>query len=366
MSSLDLNLPKSPNPSSPTPAKKSHLWRFFVAILLIANLVCIWIRPTNSKEAKVDVITLKQTNTGHAFDEDVILKLKKAEAYREAALMIQQALSLPKIDEKRKAKLLKQEGDLWELAGDHGKALQAYYFSEKFNRGQNDELARETTQAIIEVLRRKGKYDALSFEIAQKNRERKGESNLDRDPIVAKIDGVEYKMSDFEASLHQFVDQRILELSAPNPSQKKEIEERIRKQYSAPYEKLQFLRQWVSQEVLYRESLNWKLEKHPKYEKMMDLFRKNLLRNLLIEQQVQIKDVSDLDLKNYIQSNKASLGLSTDPGEVTAEQIAQVRPTAEAAYRESKQKELGAKFQQRLQEQHQVEVFQEAFTEGAK
>ncbi|MBF0197679.1 MAG: hypothetical protein HQL32_08205 [Planctomycetes bacterium] len=96
------------------------------------------------------------------------------------------------------------------------------------------------------------------------------------------------------------------------------------------------------------------------------MFRKQLMSNILVEEMIRIDEVNDMDLNNFAQTHKEELGLSTDPGEISPDALASIKPQAEKLYREQKQKELITQFQGEVSKRHEVKVFQEAFSEGAK
>lgn len=364
MSDLNLKLPDSAT-TPPKPSGDSALFKLLLVILLIACLASIWLLPAKKETPLATIPAGPQKSLAIGSHETLILKLKKAGAYNEAAEIMEYMIHNDKIDKERKATLLKKQGELYALGENFDKALKSFYLSEDFNQGKNAELERETTTAIIELLRKKGNYNAVSSHVAEKNRSRKGEKASAQDPVVARVDGVDIHMSQFESDLQKFVDQQVHVLTAniKDPIEKAKIEDDTRKQYAAPYEKLKYLQRWIGEEVLYREALEWKLDKHPKYTETLENVRKQILRNLLIEDKTRVGEVSELDLKNYIETHREDLGLSTDPGTLSPDDIAGVKEQAESQYRQEKSKELAQAFQADVQKRHQVEIIKEAFSE---
>lgn len=368
MSGLDLKMPDQPPESQhrPTNTKGNALTVINTALLLVCMGLFFMNKPSQTK-AEVSLNTEPNQPTADVYREDIVLKLKKAGAYAEAAKLIDVGLNQDGLSNERKALLLKQKGDLLAETKNKGQALQAYYTAELLVSGEEEK--RELTQAIIHTLRAMGKYSAVSSEVARKNRERiSGKKELEKDPVVAKIDGTPVYLSDFEIELQKHIDREIARLTfqVTEVSEVEKIKEQVKKQYSAPYEKLKYLQNYVSSDILYREALDWKLNEHPKYIEGLEDFKKNMLRSLVIEKNTLVENVDDLDLKNFIETNRAQLALSTDAGTLDPSQIEAVKPKALTLYKQEKQKEKMQLYQQDLMKRHQVEIFREPFTEGAK
>lgn len=363
MSDLDLSVPKVEHPPE-SKQSSNPLWNIVIIVLLVVCAIGIWM-PKKDKEDS-PIITDTKSIKLPSGTEDIIVKLKKGGAFEEAADMIGLLSQQEGVNPQRKARLLKRQGDLY-LQGDlNKKALRSYYLSEQANQKKDADLERETTQAILGLLRKIGQYSAVSAELASKNRERLGQKNKNNDPIVAKVDGKEIPLSDFELALDKHINQRIFQLTmkVEKEEEKKRIAEQTKKQYHAPYEKLKFLQQWISDEVLYREAVIWKIDKMPKFIEQMEDYRKFLMRQQLFESKVKVDQVSDIDLKNYVSANRTNLGLSTDPGQLKPEEFNLVRAEAEIRYKTEKTKEMAELFQKEVSQRHQVEIFNKVFTEG--
>jgi len=368
LSQLDLNLPPVENPTPPSKKGGSPL-QVVILIIAIVAAVGAWLpkeggKPSTSVEVQVD-----SKATHGEFKEALLLKLKNAGAYKKAAEHLSLALAKEGLTPARQAKLLKERGDFYLLAREREQALSDFYLAEVMIEGNEEEktLARELSQNIIETLRQMGQYAAVSDELARKNRKRQGGNGAVQDPTVAVVDGVELKMSDFRTKVEKMIQQRILSLKAQglDAEKEKEMAESIRKQYSAPYEQMQFLQQWVSRELLYREALEWKLDQHHEYEAAMNDFKKGFLGQLLMRDKVSVGDVSDLDLKNYAEANRATLGLSTEAGNLPQAEIDAAKDKIVAAYQKEKSQELQQAFQTEMMKRHKVEIKREAFSEGA-
>jgi hypothetical protein len=368
MSQLDLKLP----PSSATPSKKSDsslAWRLFMGAGVVAAALGAWWPHLNPPPKPTNAALL--LDTGHQitpsyFSEDLLLKLKKAGAWKEAANLLDAPLAQADLTELRRAQLLFQQADLMSKATQYSTALESLYKAEVFVGKDDAELSRKIERAIIDNLRNMGRFDAISDELASKNRERRDGDKSIKDAKVAVVDGEEFTMSDFRKVVDLEIDQRLRQMQGQSPKELEAARIELQKQFSAPGEQYRLLQQWVSTEVLVREAEQWQLEQHPEYGAAMKQFRRQLLAGLLMENKLKLEPISELDLNNYIETHRADLGLSTEPGQLAPEALEGVKPQAEKLYTQIKVQEKQQAFQQDLMQRHKVEIFREAFTEGAR
>jgi hypothetical protein len=366
MSDLNFNLPDQQE--VPTPKSNLNIFGIVNTILLLVCIGYLIFGKQQNTSQQVSNIEVKTEKGITPFSEDLVIKLKKAGAFNEAAKLIDSALSNSSIDNTKRANLLKRKGDLLAQTKNKDQALVSYYYAEALNNNQDKKLSRKLTQSIIDILRNMGQYSSVSSEIARKNRMRSGINRKENDPVVATVDGERLTMSDFDVALQKFVDSEITRLTAniQDEEEIKKITNETRKQYSAPYEKLKYLQTYITQDVLYRDALKWELNKHPAYIENLEAFRKNLLRNLLIQENIKIDHIDDSDLKNFANVNRSALNLSTNPGSLSTEEFESVKPLATKLYKEQKTKERTEIFQKELFKRHQIEIKREPFTEGAK
>lgn len=360
MSELDLNVPLA----QPAPRGGGGLlWRAAVIVLLVACAFGAWMpRPPAPGKAEAPVFI------GAAYDEDLVLRLKKAGAYKEAASLIESVVSRPDLEPVRRARLLKTQAGLYAAGDERGKALLCLYRAEKELGGAEEALGREISAEIISILRAGGDYGAVSDELADRNRKAQGRPQSPSDPVVARVDGAAITRSDLDVIVEERLSARLEELSsdAGSGEEKLKLAEDIRRQYAAPYERMRLLEEHAMREIMLREAEKWKLEEHPEYRKTMKAFREELLRSLLVRTKVLPSEISASDLDNYMEARRTELGLSTEPGRLKPEELEKARPAAEKKYREEKLAERTRAFQEELMKRHQVEIVREAFTEGGR
>ena len=371
MSQLDLKLPQNNKPAaSAGKGEGSLLWKTFVGGSLILAAVGAWWPQLSGPPKAAPVLMPMAMTSGPAlpFSEDLLLKLKKAGAWLEAARLLDAALAQEQLDKMRRAQLLVQQADLFSKASQYSTALDRLYRAETLIDASDEELKRKTERAILDNLRSMGRFDAISDELAAKNRERKDGSAEAKDPTVATLDGEPLKMSDFRKVVDLEIEQRLRQMQAQsqNPHELDNARAELQKQYAAPGEQYKLLQQWISTEVLVREAEQWKLEQHPEYAASMKQFRRQLLAQLLLESKLKLEPISESDLKNFIETHRSDLGLSTDKGQLSPEDIKKAQPQAEKLYSQNKLQEKQQAFQKDIMSRHKVDVVRDAFTEGAR
>jgi hypothetical protein len=360
----DLNL-KLPEPPAPTKKPSQLLWRSFLGLGVSAAAVGAW-WPHATVEQKPAVTMVTSESDSLPFREDWLIRLKQSGAWEQAAQMFQSALNSPQLTSQRRAQLLLEQAECYHGSKQHGLALLNLYAAEELS--DDEELDRKIQRQLLEHLRAMGRFDTLSDELSRKNAERRdGKAEVD-DPVVATVDGEALTLSQFRKEVDLQIESRIAQSQSEGKAgpELEALREELQKQFSVPGEQFRLLQQWVSQEVLLREAEQWQLQQHPEYSTAMERFRKQLLTSLLLRQQLDLGELDDKDLDNFIKANPEQVGLEGEESEWTAEALAELRPKAEKLYLEQKRQRKQSQFQQELMERHQVEIFRESFTEGAQ
>lgn len=367
MSQLDLKLPENTRPATTPRSSSPVLWRCFLSAGILVTAIGVWFPRENHAKPKVQLQDSERHGVAElGFNEDLLLRLSKAGAWNEASALLNQAIVHPELDAQRRAELLLKDATYQSYGENHEKALAQLYRADMLN--QDDELERKINQKIIDTLRAMGKYDVIGHELSAKNRERKDGDAKHKDPVVATVDGENILLSDLRHQVELEIKRRLQQAQMANPDadQSETMEQELRKQLAAPGEQYRLLQAHVSQKVLEREALAWKLDQHPDFLSQMEDLRSKLLGQLLIQTKVEPGPIADMDLKNYIESHRAELGLSTDAGQLSPADIQKATPQARLAYTEEKRQENQSLFQKSLMDRHKVEIFRDAFTEGAK
>jgi hypothetical protein len=366
MSQLNLKIPENAT-QAPAPKQDSKGWKIFISAGVICAAVGAWMPKGSVQPSTASAIAPPTAATSLPYSDELLLRLTKAGAWSEAAKAIDASLHAPELSVQRKAELHLKKGEFLQNADQHEAALTEYYRADLLPL-KDEDIQRKIHQSVIDTLRVLKRYDAIGDELNAKNRQRQGDASGTQDPVVAKVDGLPIHMSQFRKQVDLTVQQQLNQAKAQQkkPEELNQLEEQLRQQYSAPGEQWNLLQQYVSQQVMIREAEAWKLEEHPDFIQQMETIRGQLLAQLLFQTKVEPKDISEMDLKNYIESNRESLGLSTEPGQLSPQDLQNAMPKAEMAYTQLKREENQQAFQKSLMERHKVEVFREAFTEGAR
>lgn len=324
--------------------------------LLMVCVVGIWWPLFKNKAQAPKAKTRVAVRQG--YDEELVLRLKKAGAYEEAAEVVDSALRQANMDGDRRASLYKLQGDLYREADQFNRALACYYRAESSLENKESPLAKELSRRVVEILSLKGNRLAVNAELAQRNREKRGEEKAEGDPVLVRIDSQPFALSDFEADLSKYVDGQLQTLLPPDADdeERTRVRRQLEQQWLSPSGKRQYLQQWIQQEVLTREALAWKIDQHPDFEIGMKNFRRSLLQKLYLQKQLAEIPVDESDLKNHVAANRGAFGLSTDPGGLDPQDFARVRPEAEKQYLEMKRSERASALTQDLQQRYSVEV----------
>lgn len=362
MSDLNLELPKPP----PSPQKKKGGTPVLQILILIALIALIAIQLIPSSHSRITNVQINSGNSGLPFDEDVLLRLEKAGAHREAARTLSTALASKKISQERKTELLIRRARLLNLAGDHEAALADFYRAEALKQDASDT---ELNKEILNTLRRMGRFDAASDELRNINRLQRSDEKdrTQSDPILAKVDGEELKMSEFRKVIDLAIEQKLFALPKQglDADALTKAKEEITQQMANPGERWKALQEWVSSEVLYREALLWKLDSSPEFLDRMENLRRAILGQMIVTQQIEKALPREQDIENELKANPEKYGPSANTQNWTPEQQNTALMKAKAQYLETWQQERQQAFQKDLMERHKVEVFREVFEEGA-
>ena len=359
MSDLNLELPSSPPPQPPKRGGPPILQIFTLLALLV--LIALQVGQVQSFDPKV--VQVQDASSEMPFNEDVLLRLEKAGAHSEAAKTLSSALASEDLSRERQAELLKRRGRLRNLAGHHEAALGDFYRAEVLLGG---EPKTELNKEILNTLRRMGRFDSASDELRSLNRRQQGGEAQQDDPILSRVDGRELKLGEFRKVIDLAVQQRLhaLPKEGMDSASFKKAEEEIRQQLATPGERWKVLQEWVSSEVLYQEALLWKLDSSSDFLDRLENFRRAILGQMVVSQQIEKAQPRSEDIQNELQANPDKYGPSANINGWSPAEHEAALSKANSEYLKTWQGERQQAFQKDLMERHQVEVFREVFEEG--
>ncbi len=356
----DFDVPR-PAPGAASACKPGRAVAGLLLTLAAAGSWLAWWEARSVRAAPARAAASAPVTRG--IDEELIVKLRRAGAYEEAAALLDGATADTAIPSDKRARWLKLQGDLLAQAGKPGAALASFYRAEREVAAES-ELGHEIARAVLDTLRRLGHAGAVRDELAERNRKSQGQTANPADPAIARMDGEDFTRSEFEARYEKYMRARIRAASAalPDPQEKERMERELRRQLEAPEERRRFLNQWVQEELLVREARQWKIEQHPDYAETLEGFERQLLVQLLLQTKVDPGEPTEVELRTYSESHRSELGLSTEPGTFSGNDLAAVQAKARERFRGEKSVELSRRYEQDVLRRHKVELFEEALS----
>jgi peptidyl-prolyl cis-trans isomerase C len=236
--------------------------------------------------------------------------------HRAAARAWQDYLAVGELTDTERARTLFQIGALLEKAGADEDAIEYYYRSE--TAAKVGELEPQISARVRDCFTRLGKFSALRYEMMDrtsfKQTEQAGGS------VVAEIGAAKIT----EAELDSLIEQHVENALAPwrafmADGQFGQQKRKMLEQYRSPQAKLQFLQQWIAEEVLYRQALEEQLADKEQVKKLLnEQARRTLSQQLLGEQLAARIHVTETDLQTYYSANK---GRYVEPAEALISHI---------------------------------------------
>ncbi len=179
-----------------------------------------------------------------------------------------------------RAKVAYQMGSIYMDLGEYEKALSSFYRVDMEN--PSTELASEVGPKVVACLERLGMTSQARYELGSRTTIGKKEaSDTDRGfgPIIARIDKEEVRMSAIDEALDQLPDW-------------------TRKQYESDEGKINFVRQYIANELLYRKAKRMGYEDNSDVRiKLRDLTKQVLIQRIVMEEIGKIiTDPRDVEL----------------------------------------------------------------------
>jgi parvulin-like peptidyl-prolyl isomerase len=295
---LDFSLPERPAPKRPSGSGPSLL--LVLLILLVgANLYLTWskgggIPTTEHTTRELEPESVKQ----------LALKMEKQGLSEAAAGMWVEYLESPETDEGEAAAIWYRIGTLHQDADAHEAALAAFYRSEAID-GDGD-LSSEIGRRVQQSLEALGKFAALKHELA-------GRVGLDDDAgaaggkVVAEIGPRKITRVELDRQIEVGIENQLAMFAGQLPDeQRKQQKEAMLKQLANDQQRMQFLNQFIVQEILYRKARESKLLEDPAVRAQLRDAERSLLARQFMETELSGKiNITDGDLNTWYEANKA-------------------------------------------------------------
>jgi len=203
----------------------------------------------------------------------------------EAADQYEMYLDGSRLGREDRAKIAFSIGKAYQGQGNLSRAVSWYYRAEISD--PHSSLKSEIGSRVVECLEKLGKYQSARYALESRAGLEKQEAGEKKGgKIVAKIGNREITLGELNEALDKMPDW-------------------ARKDYDKPEKKAEFLKQFVANELMFEKAQKLGYERDPEVQKQVDLFRKSLLVNRVLEGEVQNKvQVSDKDIELYYRANK--------------------------------------------------------------
>ncbi len=255
--------------------------KYFNVILIILVLgfvglgAMLWLRPSGSGKGGMNLDDRRELAS----------RLLGVGLSEEAADQYEMYLEGSRLGREDRAKIAFSIGKAYQDQGNLARAISWYYRAEIFD--PHSSLKSEIGSRVVECLEKLGKYQSAQYALESRaglDKKEAGEKKGGK--IVAKIGDREITLNELNEALDKMPDW-------------------ARKDYDKPEKKADFLKQYVANELMFEKARKLGYDRDPEIQKQVDLFKKSLLVNRVLEGEVQNKvQVSDKDIELYYRANK--------------------------------------------------------------
>lgn len=254
---------------------------FFSIIIVLMLVVLIFLVATlptrilKSKEA-VNFLTSQS-------QIDYANKLLSKGLKNEAAEAFENYLAASKMQPQEEAQLLYKLGNIYMEVYKYEKALRSFYKAEMLQ--PKADFAQEMDQKIIEALENLGMSSQARYELEA--RTSLGQEKEIRGKVVARIGKKEITDTEIDEAL-------------------KNAPQWMRKSLEEPERRLEFIRNYVAQEVLYAKAKRLGLDTKEETRQMLEQLKKQIVVEQLLNKEIQEKldKITTEDIKLYYEANK--------------------------------------------------------------
>ncbi len=291
---LDFSLPET---------KRKHSFTSGIVIVLLLIVIGLGAanflkRPSNQAPYSANAVS--------ALSPDQVKQLASRLAgrnlYTRAAKVWQDYLALNKLPDQEHARILFQIGTLFEKGGSYAEAIEYYFRSEAI--AKISELEPQINAHIKNSFEKLGMFSALRYEMMDRTSFNKTKNAGDK--IVAEIGAEKITEADLGALIESTIENQLAPMAAfMTTEQLYEQKNKILQQYNDPSVKQKFLQSWLTQEVLYRQALEYKLQEEQEARRLVEELTRGVLSQFLMNKELASKiNITETDLQTYYEANK--------------------------------------------------------------
>ncbi|MBN1361872.1 MAG: peptidyl-prolyl cis-trans isomerase [Sedimentisphaerales bacterium] len=286
------------------PQKKSKVTAggaFTIALLLIVAALAVANLLVASRSENAQPATASG-GLSAAQVKALAAKLAQRNLHEQAAAAWQDYLGSAELTDVERANVLFQVATSFEKAGRYADAIENYYRSEA--TASLDELGPQINAHVKECFEKLGRFASLRYEMMDRTSPSSSEPAGGK--VVAEIGPEKITEARLDTLIEEAVENELLPMRAyltleQFNEQKRYDLERLRR----PQAKGQFLGEWLSQELLYREALEQELGERPEIKRLMHARTREMLSRRMLEEQLVSKvHITDGDVQTYFRANK--------------------------------------------------------------
>ena len=256
---------------------------FFSIIIVLMLAVLIFLVAT--LPARIDKPKEPANFVSSQSQIDYANKLLSKGLKSEAAQSFEEYLAASQINPQEEARLLYKIGSIYMELYKYEKALKSFYKAEMLN--PKSEFAQEMNQKIIEALENLGMSSQARYELEA--RTSLGQEKEIKVKVVARIGKKEITDAQIDEAL-------------------KNAPQWMRKSLEEPERRLEFIRNYVGQEVLYTKAKRLGLDTKEETRQTLEQLKKQIVVEQFLGKEIQEKldKISPEDIKLYYEANKDS------------------------------------------------------------
>ncbi|OGV72246.1 MAG: hypothetical protein A3K19_21580 [Lentisphaerae bacterium RIFOXYB12_FULL_65_16] len=293
---LDFSLPERKEP----PRDRQVAVRVLLVLILLAVLADVALSARGRAPATPD--GAGGPSLSAEAQKDLALRLENQGLSVAAAEAWEKYLRTGRPDAVTCANLWYRIGKLRQDAEQFEKALEGYYRSESFAKPA--ELGPEIGRRTQECLERLGKFAALRYELTDRV-SAKPDAKAAGDEVLAEIGPEKITKADLDRRIEEQIGRQLAQFASQlTEEQRRQQKEELLKRFSTAQERLQYLQQYVAEEVLYRRARETKLDQDAETRAFLKDMEKQILARKVVEKEMseQIK-ITGGDVETYYQAH---------------------------------------------------------------
>jgi peptidyl-prolyl cis-trans isomerase C len=201
---------------------------------------------------------------------------------RQAADTIEKYINKAPLDKKELARLCYRLGGIYMDLYEYEKALKYFYRAEFLDK--EADFAEEMNQKIVQALENLGMSAQARYELNSRTSLRQQQKPAGN--VVARIGKQQITQTDISQALNR-------------------LPEWMRQQFKEPQKRLEFIRQYVATEVLYRKARRLGVDKDPQLRRSLEAMKKQLVVQKLVDKEVKQRlKIEPADVQLYYKANK--------------------------------------------------------------